>query len=317
MDVTFVDYEHVYGIPEHASSFALKTTSGEDGGYSEPYRLYNLDVFEYELDTPASLYGSIPFMYAHKRTSEGSSDAAILWLNAAETWIDISKTHSRNPLSFTAKQPSTQTHWISESGILEVLIFLGPDSATIFKQYGELTGTTPIPPLFSIGHHQCRWNYLNEEDVLSVDAGFDIHDLPYDTIWLDIEYTDDKKYFTWDDKKFPDPEGMLAKIDRNKRKLVAIIDPHIKRKEGYWVHEEGEKKEVMVRNAEGKVFDGWCWPGSSSWVDFTASKAREWWATLFKFDKFKVQPPSFPPQLPRNERRLTCSPARIYIYGTT
>ena len=33
---------------------------------SEPYRLYNLDVFEHEADSPFGLYGSIPFMVAHK-----------------------------------------------------------------------------------------------------------------------------------------------------------------------------------------------------------------------------------------------------------
>ena len=32
----------------------------------DPYRLYNLDVFEYELNNPMALYGSIPFMLAHK-----------------------------------------------------------------------------------------------------------------------------------------------------------------------------------------------------------------------------------------------------------
>jgi mannosyl-oligosaccharide alpha-1,3-glucosidase len=323
MDVTFVDYGHVYGIPEHASSFALKSTSGEDGAYSEPYRLYNLDVFEYELDSPSSLYGAIPFMYAHKKTSKGSSsDAAILWLNAAETWIDVTKTHSRNPLSFTSKQPSTQTHWISESGILDVLIFLAPDSHTIFQQYGELTGTTPPPPLFSIGHHQCRWNYLSEDDVLSVNAGFDDYDIPYDTIWLDIEYTDDKQYFTWDERNFPHPEKMLETLDEGKRKMVVIIDPHIKRKDGYWVFKEGEKKELMVRNPEGGVYDGWCWPGSSSWVDFTAARAREWWFTLFKFNKFKVtspRPPTFATYLQFFLALgvvLMYSPPRISIYGT-
>jgi alpha 1,3-glucosidase len=29
--------------------------------------------------------------------------------------------------------------------------------------------------------------------VRGVDAGFDEHDIPYDVIWLDIEYTDNKK----------------------------------------------------------------------------------------------------------------------------
>jgi len=32
----------------------------------DPYRLYNLDVFEYELDNVMALYGSVPVMLAHK-----------------------------------------------------------------------------------------------------------------------------------------------------------------------------------------------------------------------------------------------------------
>lgn len=32
----------------------------------DPYRLYNLDVFEYELYNPMALYGSVPVMIAHK-----------------------------------------------------------------------------------------------------------------------------------------------------------------------------------------------------------------------------------------------------------
>jgi Glycosyl hydrolases family 31 len=47
--------------------------------------------------------------------------------------------------------------------------------------------------LFSLGYHQCRWNYRDEEDALQVDGGFDHHDIPYDVLWLDIEHTDGKR----------------------------------------------------------------------------------------------------------------------------
>ena len=57
MDFTFHDTDHVYGIPEHADKFSLQDTSNSD-----PYRLYNLDVFEYELWNPMALYAAIPFM---------------------------------------------------------------------------------------------------------------------------------------------------------------------------------------------------------------------------------------------------------------
>lgn len=33
---------------------------------AEPYRLYNLDVFEYLHDSPFGLYGAIPLMLAHR-----------------------------------------------------------------------------------------------------------------------------------------------------------------------------------------------------------------------------------------------------------
>lgn len=88
MDITFHNFEHVYGIPEHASSLSLKETRGGDNAYTEPYRLYNTDVFEYALDSPTSLYGAVPFMVAHSP----ERSAGVFWMNPSETWIDIVKT---------------------------------------------------------------------------------------------------------------------------------------------------------------------------------------------------------------------------------
>jgi alpha 1,3-glucosidase len=69
LDFSFPFAKHVYGIPEHTSPFSLPTTAPGAGTltpyYSEPYRLYNLDVFEYELDQTMALYGHIPLMLAH------------------------------------------------------------------------------------------------------------------------------------------------------------------------------------------------------------------------------------------------------------
>ena len=57
------------------------------------------------------------------------------------------------------------------------------------------------------------------QDTLSVDEGFDTHDIPYDVIWLDIEHTDGKRYFTWDAHNFPTPELMQEKIAAKGRKV--------------------------------------------------------------------------------------------------
>ncbi|KAK4868708.1 hypothetical protein LT330_006910 [Penicillium expansum] len=285
LDITFPGYSHVFGIPEHADSLSLKETRGGSGNHEDPYRLYNSDVFEYELESPMTLYGAIPLMQAHRK----NSTVGVFWLNAAETWIDIVKsTASSNPLALGARSKTdTQTHWISESGQIDLFVFLGPSPNDISKTYGELTGYTQLPQQFAIGYHQCRWNYVTDEDVKEVNAKFDKYQIPYDVIWLDLEYTDDRKYFTWDPLTFPDPKGMQQKLDETERKLVVLIDPHIKNSDKYFVSDELKSKNLAVLNKDGDIYDGWCWPGSSNWVDCFNPAAQAWWATLHKFDKFK------------------------------
>ncbi|RIA86837.1 glycosyl hydrolases family 31 protein [Glomus cerebriforme] len=284
LDISFPGFGHVYGIPEHTTTLSLKETRGGDGGYNDPYRLYNLDVFEYDLDSPTALYGSIPFMLAHRK----GASAAILWLNAAETWIDIVKSKDdKSFLGFGKATPSTHTHWFSESGIIDVFAFLGPTTSDIFEQYGSLTGFTALPQSFAIGYHQCRWNYLNQRDVAEVDAGFDENDIPYDVIWLDIEHTDGKKYFTWDKTKFSDPEKMQKDIGRKGRKMVTIVDPHVKRDDNYYIYKEAKDLDILIKDKDGKAFDGWCWPGSSVYPDWTNPKAQDWFVKKFAFDQYE------------------------------
>ncbi|KKP06647.1 alpha 1,3-glucosidase [Trichoderma harzianum] len=284
LDISFHGYEHVYGIPEHTGPLSLKQTRGGDGNYDEPYRMYNADVFEYILDSPMTLYGSIPFMQAHKK----DSSVGLLWLNAADTWVDIIKTKgSSNPLSLNAEGPSsTQTHWISEAGIFDVFVFLGPTPQDISKKYGELTGTTAMPQEFALGYHQCRWNYISEDDVKDVDRRFDKWQIPYDVIWLDIEYTDEIKYFTFDPHSFTDPISIGKQLDSHGRKLVVIIDPHIKRVDNYPINEQLQSLDLAVHDKDGKIYEGDCWPGLSNWIDCFNPKAREWWKTLYKYENF-------------------------------
>jgi alpha 1,3-glucosidase len=85
----------------------------------------------------------------------------------------------------------------------------GPRPFDVFRQYSKLTGTTPLPPLFALAYHQSRWNYNDQRDVEQVNKGFDDNNVPYDVLWLDIEHTDGKKYFTWDGVRFPDSKKML------------------------------------------------------------------------------------------------------------
>ncbi|XP_066107837.1 neutral alpha-glucosidase AB isoform X2 [Saccopteryx bilineata] len=291
LDFSLPGMEHVYGIPEHADSLRLKVTEG-----GEPYRLYNLDVFQYELHNPMALYGAVPVLLAHSPRR----DLGVFWLNAAETWVDISsntagKTLFGKMLDYlqgSGETPQTDVRWMSESGIIDVFLLLGPSVSDVFRQYASLTGTQALPPLFSLGYHQSRWNYRDEADVLEVNQGFDEHSLPCDVIWLDIEHADGKRYFTWDPSRFPQPLTMLEQLASKRRKLVAIVDPHIKVDPGYRVHEELQNQGLYVKTRDGSDYEGWCWPGAASYPDFTNPAMRAWWASMFGFDKYKGSAPN-------------------------
>jgi alpha 1,3-glucosidase len=300
--------------------------------------MYNLDVFEYELDNPMALYGSIPMMIGHNEDWTGG----LLFLNAAEMWIDVArpgglseKKHLNKvqmpkaikqmgngilnwmpkpikkllPRSWKntvhalpvptedaeVKQPAgdasgMQTHWMAESGLLDVFLFpgsKGPHSwRRFFSQYSHVTGTTTLPNTFAIAYHQCRWNYNDEEDVSDVNDGFDREDIPVDVIWLDIEHTDGKRYFTWDKIKFPAPFELQTLVAERGRKMVTIVDPHIKKDEGYHVYQEARDKGLLVKTKDNGEFDGWCWPGSSVWPDYVNPDTRSWWASLFNYNKY-------------------------------
>ncbi len=276
-DITFPESKHLFGLPEHASSTQLQGTTGDGARYKEPYRLYNLDVFEYELDETMALYGEVPLIVSQ---SKHTGTVGVFWFNPTETFVDVENISSSGT-------DGTRTHWMSESGIIDLFLLPGPNPKSLYEQYATLTGRMPLPPMWSLGYHQCRWNYRDEADVYAVHSKFEELDYPYDVLWLDIEHTDGKRYFTWDENLFPNPMPMQVKLKSQGRNMVTIIDPHIKRDQNYYIHKEATAKGLYIKDSDGtKDFDGWCWPGSSSYLDFTNAEVRNWWAEQFGYDKY-------------------------------
>ncbi|CAF0776287.1 unnamed protein product [Rotaria sordida] len=292
VDVNFLNFENVYGIPEHADAFSLRSTHDSD-----PYRLFNVDVFEYDILNPMALYGSVPYMLAHNE----HTTVGFFWLNSAEGWIDVNynklslKNFFSTNTNFFATQSNTKnneipevtTHWMFESGIFDGFFFMGPTPRDIFKQYTVITGSVPLPPLWAIAYHQCRWNYIDEDDVRNVLNGFEHHRIPLDVIWLDIEHTNGKRYFTWDISKFPNPEKLQDDIAIYRRKIITVSDPHIKKDDGYQIYNEAKTRGYFVKTKDGQDYEGSCWPGSSMWLEFFNPDIFKWYSQRYLFENYK------------------------------
>lgn len=168
------------------------------------------------------------------------------------------------------------------SPVLDAYVFAGPRIADIVRRYTELTGRMELPPLWSLGFHQCRWSYFPEAKVREVARGFREREIPCDAIWLDIDYMDGYRVFTWDRERFPDPEGLVADLGRNGFRVVTIVDPGVKQDEQFPVYREGVERGYFITQPDGSLTVGEVWPGAAVFPDFQRASVRTWWGDLYR-----------------------------------
>ena len=80
---------------------------------------------------------------------------------------------------------------------------------------------------------------------------------------------------------------MIEGIAHFGRKMVTIVDPHIKVDTGYNLHNSATRLGYYIKNKDGGDFDGWCWPGKSSYLDFTSATVRDFWSDQFAVSSYK------------------------------
>ena len=101
-------------------------------------------------------------------------------------------------------------------------------------------------------------------------------EVPCDSLWLDIEYMDGYRVFTWDAERFPDPrdagapgrQGLPGDHDHRPRGEV---------RPGYEVFDAGLERDVFCRTEGGDIYLGQVWPGNTAFPDFVTEEARTWW----------------------------------------
>ena len=88
---------------------------------------------------------------------------------------------------------------MSERAISGRLLRAGsPVPATFSAQYTSSDGRSVPSAAVRIAYHQCRWNYKSTDDVATSMRALTRTICRMTCMWLDIEHTEAKKYFTWD-----------------------------------------------------------------------------------------------------------------------
>ena len=212
------------------------------------------------------LYKAVPFFIGlHHDVSYG-----IFFDNTFRTFFDFG--HERRQVT---------SYW-AQGGEMNYYFFYGPEMEEVVKNYTDLTGKPELPPLWALGYHQSKWSYYPESNVKEVTQKFRDLKIPCDAIYLDIDYMDGWRCFTWNKEYFPDPKRMVKELEDDGFKTVAIIDPGIKIDKDYDIYNEAIEKDYFCKRADGPLMRGKVWPGECNFPDFTNPEVRTWWSGLYK-----------------------------------
>ncbi|MGO4911829.1 glycoside hydrolase family 31 protein [Leeuwenhoekiella sp. W20_SRS_FM14] len=174
------------------------------------------------------------------------------------------------------------TNFWAPGGEMNYYFFYGPNMSDVVANYTHLTGKPELPPLWTLGFQQSKWSYYPESTVKSLAKKFRDLRIPCDGIYLDIDYMEGFRCFTWNKEYFPDPKRMVKELEADGFKTIVIIDPGIKIDSEYWVYKEALENNYFCKRADGPYMIGKVWPGECAFPDFTNPEVREWWAGLFK-----------------------------------
>lgn len=158
-------------------------------------------------------------------------------------------------------------------------LFAGPALNNILEGFSWLTGRIQPPPLWALGHHQCRWHLYDETRLRTIAATYRAKKIPCDALWLDIDYMDGFRVFTWARDRFPQHRAMISDLREGGFRLVTIIDPGVKIEAGYDVYDDAADQGLLCLTEGGEIYTGQVWPGRTAFPDFVKAETRRWWAS--------------------------------------
>ncbi|RVE75910.1 hypothetical protein OJAV_G00003470 [Oryzias javanicus] len=250
---TVLPTQFIYGLGEHRSTFL------HDINWNT-LTMWARDVPPME---KTNLYGVHPFYLAMEE--DGNAHGFFLLNSNA---MDV------------VLQPAPGLTWRTIGGILDFYVFLGPDPGSVVSQYLEVIGNPAMPIYWALGYHLCRWGYDTSNSTWEVVKSLRNYGIPQDTQWNDIDYMSKSMDFTYDSERFGTLPDLVRDLHAHNQTYVIMLDPGISStqpKGSYWPFDEGLKRGVFIKDAEGKTLIGKVWPGLTAYPDFSNEVTHDWW----------------------------------------
>lgn len=238
--------ELIYGLGEHFTPFAKNGQSVEiwnaDGGTS----------------TEQS-YKNIPFFVSNK-------GYGVLVNHPEKVEFEI------------GTEMVTKTEFSVPGDYLDYFLFDGPTMKDVLVKYTDLTGKPSLPAPWTFGlwlSTSFTTNY-DEDTVMSfvdgmLDRGIPLRTFHFDCFWMKEFHWSD---FVWDERVFPDPEGLLKRLKAKGLNICVWINSYIGQESRLF--KEGCEKGYFIKRTNGDVWQWDMWQPGMAIVDFTNPEAWKW-----------------------------------------
>lgn len=184
------------------------------------------------------------------------------------------------PVSFeVASEHVTRVQFSLPGQSLEYFVIYGPSPKEVLENYTALTGRPALPPAWSFG----LWlstsftTAYDEATVTGFVQGMAEREIPlavfhFDCFWMrEFNWCD----FVWDQRTFPDPPAMLARLRAHGLHICVWINPYIAQRSSLFA--EGARQGYLLRRPNGDVWQTDQWQAGMGVVDFTNPAARQWY----------------------------------------
>ena len=189
------------------------------------------------------------------------------------------------PVSFeVCTEAATKVQFSVPGQRLDFIVIGAPDRKGVLSRYTALAGRPALPPAWTFGlwlSSSFTTDY-DEKTVSSFVDGMRQRQIPLSVFHFDCFWMKESEWcgFEWDERQFPDVEGMLQRMHEKGLKVCVWINPYIGQKSPLF--DEAADKGYLLMRPNGDIWQWDRWQPGLGVVDFTNPEAVKWYKSKLR-----------------------------------
>jgi alpha-D-xyloside xylohydrolase len=184
--------------------------------------------------------------------------------------------HTTSPVTmdFGYTHDGSKTLFVGDDQ-LDIFFFIGSPKE-ILTEYTNITGKSPMPPLWSFGLWMSRFSYRSQKEVMMIADKLRKNSVPCDVIHIDAGWFKSgiNCDFEFDKNAFPDPEKMTTELKEKGFKTSLWQIPYFTPLNP--IFDEVVKKKLYIKDGNGNVAT------EDAILDFSNPETIDWYTQKIK-----------------------------------